>query len=533
MPRRVSSTSQSSSFFDRTYTANEEEVKRGLQFESIDYHVAYLRWTVWLTVSLVLSDALMMGVAAFFISSCYSFSFAFIDHAGRAFFLSTWQVVSVFILIWVVSLWISGCYHRHLMGEGYDLYAAVVTSALDAVLVLGVICLVGRVQLPRRQIAWIILLATALTCVERWVWRRTIHRLRVRGHLLYPATLVGTEEGIVKAFEDIASNVGLAYRVIAVAPIAFGNGVAKDDFHFTGNERAFSRWARKNGLHILSYDSHLPATARALGSQVVLLTDGIERGSRYYAAFSLAVEASGMELSIPVATTGDINSGTRFFLHNAGGEIPVLTSSLPQFRWFRQLTKRIFDLILGVIALVVCAVPMLVIAIAIKRDDGGPVIYSQERIGQYGKPFRMYKFRSMKVGADKYEQKLAKEMDQEGKTTFKAKNDPRVTHVGRVIRRTSLDELPQIFNILEGTMSFVGPRPQLPYQRDYDNAVYATRLLVKPGLTGLWQVSGRADLSEQQGEQLDVWYVSNNSFAGDVAILLKTIPAVLQGTGAY
>lgn len=534
LPRRVSSvTSHVQPFFDRTYMANEEEIKQATQFETQDYRVAYLRWTVWLTISLVLTDAVTMAIASFFISSCYGFEFAFIDHAGRVFLLSTWQMVVVFIAIWIISLWISGCYQRHLMGEGFDLYAKIVTSAFAAVLIVGVICLAGRVQLPRWQIMWVILLATFLTCIERWGWRRIVHDLRMHGHLLYPVTLVGTWGGVIKAIDDIASNAGLGYRAIAVAPIVSDGGAIKVDPSIQENKKHFSLWAQKNNLHILSFNSHLPATARALGSQVVLLTDGIQRGSRDYAAFSLAVEASGMELSIPVTTTGDVNSGTMFFLHNASDTMPVLTSSLPQFHWFRQATKRIFDLILAVIALVVSLIPMLIISLAIKHDDGGPVIYSQKRIGQYGKVFRMYKFRSMRVGADKEEQKLAHDMHQEGKTTFKAKDDPRVTHIGRFLRRTSLDELPQIFNILEGKMSFVGPRPQLPYQRDYDNAVYATRLLVKPGLTGLWQVSGRATLSEEQGEQLDVWYVSNNSFAGDVAILLKTIPAVLRGTGAY
>ncbi len=437
------------------------------------------------------------------------------------------------VVVWVFSLWAVGCYHRHLMGEGYDLYAKIVSAAFVAVLFVGAACLLLRLQLPRRQIFWIVVLLPLLTCFERWVWRRIVHAMRVRGRMRYPVTLVGSWGGVTNALADIRSNVGLGYKVIAVAPITRdGDGAPRaDQSAVTGTRH--NAWARANHLRLLAFDSHLPATARQLGSQVVLLTDGIDRGSREYAAFSLAVQASGMELSIPVATTGDINGGFMFYLHNTADTMPVLTSGLPQFRWFRQLTKRVFDLLLSIIALVLAAIPMTVIALAIKHDDGGPVFYTQTRIGQYGKPFTMYKFRSMRVGSDRLEQKLAARLGQSGNNTFKDKQDPRVTRVGRFLRKTSLDELPQLFNIFNGTMSFVGPRPQLPYQRDNNNSVYALRLLVKPGLTGPWQISGRADLSDAQGEQLDVWYVTNNSFAGDIAILLKTIPAVLKGTGAY
>lgn len=536
LPRSIRSTRRpksSATFFDRNYMADEKEVKKAIQFESTDYHVAFQRWTLWLAFSLGFSDALVMAISTFLVSWGHGFRFWFIDHKGTSWLVPPWQLVAVFTLVWIASMWIVGGYHRHLMGEGYDLYAKIVSAAFAALLIAGLVCLITRIQLPRWQVFWPIAIATFLTCAERWAWRRFIHRMRLKNRMRYPVTLVGTWNGIIKAVNDIASNAGLGYRVIAVAPIIINNDGTVDADPAAKSNTRHNLWARSHDFRVLVFDSHMAATAREMGSQVVLLTDGIGRGSRDFAAFSLAVQASGMELSIPVTSTGDVNGEFNFYLHNTADTMPVLTSSLPQFRWFRQLTKRLFDFVLSVVALVLAAIPMVIIAIAIKHDDGGPVFYTQKRVGQYGKLFTMYKFRSMKVGSDKLEQQLAKQMGQDGHSTFKAKHDPRVTKVGRFLRKTSLDELPQLFNIFAGTMSFVGPRPQLPYQRDNNNAVYATRLLVKPGLTGPWQVSGRADLSDAQGEQLDVWYVSNNTFTGDIAILLKTIPAVLNGRGAY
>lgn len=176
---------------------------------------------------------------------------------------------------------------------------------------------------------------------------------------------------------------------------------------------------------------------------------------------------------------------------------------------------------------------MAYVAFRVHHEDGGPAIYEQQRIGLYGRPFTLYKFRSMRVNADKEDKKLAQEMGAEHGILFKAKDDPRITKFGRFIRKTSLDEFPQFFNVFKGDMSLVGPRPQQQYEVDEYNALYSTRLLVKPGITGPWQVSGRSDLSQEESERLDVSYVENWSITGDIAILFKTVSAVLKGTGSY
>lgn len=195
--------------------------------------------------------------------------------------------------------------------------------------------------------------------------------------------------------------------------------------------------------------------------------------------------------------------------------------------------KRCFDVIASGIALVLLSGVFLIISILIKLDDPhGKVFYSQTRLGKDGRKFQMWKFRSMVADADKMVDKLLKKNDVEG-AMFKIKDDPRITRVGRVLRKHSLDELPQLYNVLRGDMSLVGPRPPLPREvvkyTDYDRQ----RLAVIPGCTGLWQVSGRSNLSFSEMVTLDIQYINNASFSQDILILLKTFSVFIHPTGAY
>jgi lipopolysaccharide/colanic/teichoic acid biosynthesis glycosyltransferase len=175
---------------------------------------------------------------------------------------------------------------------------------------------------------------------------------------------------------------------------------------------------------------------------------------------------------------------------------------------------------------------MLLIAITVHFDSAGPVFYRQERVGRHGATFRMWKFRSMHIGADRDHEAMT-ELDQSAGPLFKLKADPRVTRFGRFLRRRSLDELPQLFNVLLGQMSLVGPRPPLADEVAGYEAATHRRLYVRPGMTGLWQISGRADLPWDETVRLDLYYVENWSLALDALILWKTVFAVLRGRGAY
>ena len=214
-------------------------------------------------------------------------------------------------------------------------------------------------------------------------------------------------------------------------------------------------------------------------------------------------------------------------------EQPVLLASLPQYTGAANVIKRLLDIIGSLCALIISSPILLGVAIAIKLDDGGPVFFSQTRIGLHGKPFKMYKFRSMVTNAEELKKKLAEETGQEDRFIFKMKDDPRITTVGHFIRKTSLDEFQQFYNVLKGDMSLVGPRPALPEEVARYGSLYSARLLVKPGITGPWQVSGRSDLSQEQSEYLDVSYIENWSIAGDLAILAKTVMVIFTGRGSY
>lgn len=197
-----------------------------------------------------------------------------------------------------------------------------------------------------------------------------------------------------------------------------------------------------------------------------------------------------------------------------------------------KITKRVFDCVLSTVALVVLSPIFLVTALCIKLEDGGPVFFVQPRAGKDLKHFKMYKFRSMYVNADAKLKDLLKDNEQTGHA-FKIKNDPRITKVGRVIRKLSIDELPQLLNIIKGDMSIVGPRPILTWQMEECSPYEQQRLIVQPGLTCYWQISGRANIKWEQWVEMDLDYIQNMSVWTDIKMILKTVPAVFTGEGGF
>ena len=214
--------------------------------------------------------------------------------------------------------------------------------------------------------------------------------------------------------------------------------------------------------------------------------------------------------------------------------LPVINIRyVPLNNTFNALVKRAMDIAGSIVGIIVTSPLMLLMCVIIKLTSPGPLIYKQERVGLHNQTFRMYKFRSMNVNAEAIKKQLAEEYGMEDRFVFKLKNDPRVTRIGHFIRKTSIDEIPQFFNVLKGDMSLVGPRPPLPEEVARYGTLYSARLLVKPGITGPWQVSGRSNLTQEQSEFVDVSYIQNWSLTGDIAILLKTVVAVVRGTGSY
>lgn len=224
-------------------------------------------------------------------------------------------------------------------------------------------------------------------------------------------------------------------------------------------------------------------------------------------------------------------AGPRLHISPVGG-LPLLHVDKPQYRGARRAGKLTVDLGVACLATLMASPILLVLAVVVKMSSPGPVFYRSERIGLNGRPFRMLKFRSMVVDAEAQRSALMDANEGSG-LLFKLRSDPRVTPVGRWMRRFSLDELPQLFNVLQGHMSVVGPRPPLPVEvAEYTSELHR-RLMVKPGITGLWQVSGRSDLSWEESVRLDLYYVENWSMVQDLMIALRTVRAVLSSHGAY
>ncbi|GJM20938.1 MAG: multidrug MFS transporter [Planctomycetota bacterium] len=198
-----------------------------------------------------------------------------------------------------------------------------------------------------------------------------------------------------------------------------------------------------------------------------------------------------------------------------------------------HLVKRLLDLVIALPLALVMLPGFLLLAALIRIESPGPVFFAQQRIGRHGKPFTMFKFRSMFLDAEARKQELAKQNESGDGVIFKMKHDPRITRVGRFIRKASIDELPQLWNVIRGDMSLVGPRPPVPAEVAEYSISDRRRLEVIPGITCIWQVSGRSDIPFDQQVELDSEYIESQSFLGDVRLLLKTIPAVLLGRGAY
>jgi exopolysaccharide biosynthesis polyprenyl glycosylphosphotransferase len=212
--------------------------------------------------------------------------------------------------------------------------------------------------------------------------------------------------------------------------------------------------------------------------------------------------------------------------------IPLIGVKSVRISPFTRFLKRAIDVIFSLLVLVVTAPLMGLIAVAIKLDSPGPVLFRQARVGKGGKPFTVYKFRSMKTGADE-QKELLRGLNEADGPIFKIKDDPRVTRMGHWLRRFSLDELPQFYNVLRGDMSIIGPRPPLQEEVAEYQPWHMRRLDIAPGITGLWQVSGRSELPFDEMALLDIYYVEQWRPALDLQILLRTIPTILFGDGAY
>lgn len=503
-------------FFNTPFPAEKEGHRRG-KAESTP------RWRFAFVASLIAIDLAVMLLS---LTVSLVINGAAFDAIGDV--MPFWLFLILFSLIWLLCLAFAGTYHRHVMADGYELYAKIINASLLTIISYCSLAFIFKLALPRTALIIAPVIAFFLDIIARWQMRQALHRHRSKGSCKYRTVVIGSSDGINKALQTMRNCMNWGYEPVAVCPIE-ADPASKDAYVVT----SYTPDANIEGsskLKVIPFNSAFPRICESLGVQEVYVADVLSRDSEMLHGLSLAVESLGMELALAVSLA-DV-SGHRLYLRNTT-EQPVLLASLPQYTGAANVIKRLLDIIGSLCALIISSPILLGVAIAIKLDDGGPVFFSQTRIGLHGKPFKMYKFRSMVTNAEELKKKLAEETGQEDRFIFKMKDDPRITKVGHFIRKTSLDEFPQFYNVLKGDMSLVGPRPALPEEVARYGSLYSARLLVKPGITGPWQVSGRSDLSQEQSEYLDVSYIENWSIAGDLAILAKTVMVIFTGRGSY
>ena len=488
-------------------------------------------WRFFLNLGLALLDVamFMVGAATVLLITGKAMNVAL---PPRSVFGPTWFLI-IAGLLWAGCLRVVGIYHRHVMGDGYQMVPMVIkATAMQWVVLCAMSYVCDSVTLDLATLTVMVLAGAACTGVERVIARALMTRDFSKGAYTYATVVVGSPQGLADTLRFLQDRQQLNYRPVAICPIREDERSGEIEPAFL-SDAELARLAEIPGcsdLSVLAYDDQLAERAVRLKAQTVMVADVLHRDSDNFNTFSLRVEALGLEIAL-MTSAADIG-GHQLAMRTIHG-VNILTISLTQYGLVARFAKRVFDIVVSLIAIVVSSPIMLAVAIAIKCDDGGPVLYRQERIGLRGRPFRIFKFRSMGLDADKHDADVAAASGQTLGARFKVKDDPRVTKVGRFIRKTSLDELPQFFNSLIGNMSVVGPRPQRQYEVDEYDPLYATRLLVKPGITGPWQVSGRNDLSEEESQQLDVTYVQNWSVLGDIVYIFRTIGVVLHPKGAY
>jgi exopolysaccharide biosynthesis polyprenyl glycosylphosphotransferase len=430
-------------------------------------------------------------------------------------------------VLWLTALGLCGAYDSKAVGIGSDEFARVFRAAVGLTAVIAIVSYASKAEIARGYVVLAMPLVLVLSLGFRYGLRRRLHRQRRLGAAMSDVIAVGGEHSIAELVTQLRREPYSGLRVVAACVVEHPVPGAQDE---GGRVPPVPRSLIDLGVQVVHGIDEIAETASRLGAAAVAVTSSAELTPARLRRLSWQLE--GTDIDLIVAPGLMEVAGPRLHIRPVTG-LPLLHVEEPEFTGARRVVKGAVDRILAGAALLVLSPIFAVIALAIRWDSRGPVFFRQTRVGKDGSVFTMIKFRTMVVDADRRRVELEQHNDHDSGPLFKMRNDPRITRVGRVLRKFSLDELPQLINVLIGSMSLVGPRPPLPSEvAQYDDDV-RRRLLVKPGLTGLWQISGRADLTWEESVRLDLRYVENWSLMVDVMIMWKTVFAVARGSGAY
>jgi exopolysaccharide biosynthesis polyprenyl glycosylphosphotransferase len=415
-------------------------------------------------------------------------------------------------MCWVGLIALRGGYAQDVFGAGVDEYKRVATATASTAAALGIGCYLAHYPLSRGFFTFTFAVGVVVLLGGRYVLRKALQRARRQGLFRSHVLLVGS----VSSTDDIARvlrrETWLGYQVLgALTPATEVQSETP------------------SGVPIFGNVDEVTDLAPRLGADIVLMTGGGVSSSSEMRRNMWALENGDIHVVLAPSMT-DV-AKERLRIRPVGG-MPLIHVSKPRAAEALSWAKRAFDVAGASAILLVISPLLLATALRIALHDGGPVLFRQQRVGKDGQSFDCLKLRTMVVDA---EERLAELHRKQNHTQglFKMENDPRITRPGRWLRRYSIDELPQLWNVVRGDMSLVGPRPPLPREVATYDLMASRRLRVRPGITGLWQVSGRSNLSWDEAIRLDVYYVDNWSMLQDVSILLKTFRAVVRAEGAY
>jgi exopolysaccharide biosynthesis polyprenyl glycosylphosphotransferase len=414
-------------------------------------------------------------------------------------------------VLWLAAVWLAGGYDVRFIGTGSDEFRKILNAGVGLTAAVAIFSYVIHVELSRTYLLIALPTTTAFDLLGRYVLRKRLHKQRSLGRCLLSVVAVGHEPAVAELVTELRRD---QYHGLTVV----GACVARPS---ECNEVA--------GVPVYGGLDDVTTAVKAFGADTVAVLACPEMDGIRLRSLAWQLETTGTDLCVSPALL-DV-AGPRTTIRPTAG-LTLLHVDHPQLSGCRLVLKGLFDRCAAATALLVLFPLMIVLGAMIRLHDHGPALFKQVRVGKDGRAFRIYKFRTMVVDAEQRKAELLESNDTDG-VLFKLRKDPRVTSVGEHLRRWSVDELPQLLNVFLGDMSLVGPRPALPDEAERYAEHVHRRLVVKPGLTGLWQVNGRSDLSWDESVRLDLRYVENWSFALDLQILWKTLFVLVRRSGAY
>ncbi|WP_045880117.1 sugar transferase [Pseudofrankia sp. DC12] len=482
-----------------------------------DLYRAQLRWERRYVRVLIAFDAAACVLAA---GVAYVIRFGPFGtrHFDAARDTSEWYLLALVLLpvVWVVSMALNRAYEPRFLGGGSEEFRRVINAAVRVV---ATVSYATKAEVARAYVLIVFPVAILLSMVGRIGGRGILHRLRRQGRCMHRVLVVGAGESAATLVRLAQRDPTAGWSVVGVVLDRLPGRHSHDRPERSGFDLL--------GVPIVGTSETLHTSIRATRATTVAISPQMDGETLQRVLWNL--EGSDVDVLVSSALTDVV--GPRISIRPVAG-LPLLHIREPELTGSRRVMKILFDRAVALTVVLLFSPLLIALALAVRLTSRGPAIFKQVRVGRGGETFKMYKFRSMYVDAEARLAGLQTSNEGQG-LLFKMRDDPRVTRVGKFLRKWSLDEVPQLFNVLNGSMSLVGPRPPLPREvAQYEDDVHR-RLMVKPGLTGLWQISGRSDLNWDESVRLDLRYVENWTLAMDFVILWRTVFAVLRREGAY